>query len=70
VSLEIPALGARVALVGVLLAAFSSVAACGQQGPLTLPGAEPAQSSSASGPTEPSPSPAEGASEDEAENER
>jgi predicted small lipoprotein YifL len=44
---------ASTALLGSLLAAFGGLAACGQRGPLTLPGAEPAASEASSPPGAP-----------------
>jgi predicted small lipoprotein YifL len=62
----------RAALLGALLAAFGALAACGQRGPLTLPGAEqPAQSSDPGAATAPAASQPGAEDEDEPiENER
>ena len=72
---------ARITPLAALLAAFGALAACGQRGPLTLPGVEPEEpSDSAAAPsgavpdvTEAAPAATESASEGEeepAENER
>jgi predicted small lipoprotein YifL len=59
------ALTGRAPLICALLAAFGALGACGQRGPLTLPGAEPTErgespaapsgAPEAPGPTEPAP---------------
>ena len=65
------ALDSRAALFVALLAAFGALAGCGQRGPLTLPGAGPAEQSESStapsGATENTPGATESASEDEDE---
>jgi predicted small lipoprotein YifL len=62
---------AGAALLGALLAAFGALAACGQRGPLTLPGAEPAGrdegSAAPSGATEDAPGRTQPASEEDDE---
>jgi predicted small lipoprotein YifL len=59
------------ALLVSLLAAFGSLAGCGQRGPLTLPGAEPTapneSSTAPSGTTGDAPDPSEPVAEDEDE---
>jgi predicted small lipoprotein YifL len=65
-------LGARAALLGAVLAAFVALAACGQRGPLTLPGSEqPEQRTDPSSVTGPAATDARPEDEDEpVENER